>query len=129
MVPEIMHCLFLGIDNQFMKLWKTTRTGCYNYMVNFCKKIDAVLSSISPLDDVPGIVISDYGKHGSDWKANEDKAFMLLISGVAVMGISPSVHYKHWILLVNAGLLLHKHELRILMLKQPRFLFINLSMK
>jgi hypothetical protein len=52
MVPDIMHCLFLGIDNQFMKLWKTTRTGCY-YVVNFCKKIDAFLSSISPPDDVP----------------------------------------------------------------------------
>ena len=66
MVPDIMHCLFLGIDNQFMKLWKTTRTGCY-YVVNFCKKIDAVLSSISPPDDAPRIVRS-YEKHGSDWK-------------------------------------------------------------
>jgi hypothetical protein len=70
MVPEIMHCLFLGIDNQYMKLWKTTRTGCYN-VINFCEKIDAVLSSISPPDDAPRIVRS-YEKHGSDWKAKED---------------------------------------------------------
>lgn len=28
-VPDIMHGLFLGLDNQFHKLWKTTRTGSF----------------------------------------------------------------------------------------------------
>ena len=109
LVPDIMHGLFLGVNQQFTNLWKKTRTSSC-YIQDFGRKIDLVLKTICPPDDLPRIV-RPYEKHGSDWKANEEKAFMLLISGVALKGLLPSIYYKHWLLIVNAGLLLHKNEM------------------
>lgn len=102
-VPDIMHGLFLGVNQQFTNLWKKTRTSTC-YIQNFGKKIYVVHKTVCPADVLPRIV-RPYEKHGSDWKANEEKAFMLLISGVALKGLLPRVSYKHWFFILFYPLL------------------------
>lgn len=103
-VPDVMHCLFLGLSKQFLNLWKSQRSQGY-YVQQLEKLLDAVIVSVHPPDDLPRIV-RPVESHGRMWKSNEHKAFLLLYSAVALKNLLPPIYYKHWLLLVNAYLIL-----------------------
>lgn len=107
-VPEVMHCTFLGINRQFLSLWKSERSKGF-YVKDLDKHLDSTISFVRPPDDLPRVVRS-LVRHGRNWKANEHKPFLLFYSPIALRTLLKPVYYKHWLLLVNAFILLLREE-------------------
>lgn len=107
-VPEVMHCAFLGINRQFLQLWKSERSTGF-YVKDLEKRLDSTISLVRPPDDLPRVFRS-LVRHGRNWKANEHKPFLLFYSPVALRTLLKPIYYKHWLLLVNAFFLLLREK-------------------
>lgn len=108
LIPDIMHCLFLGVDKHFLNVWKSEPNQPY-YVKDLDKKLDSIIRMVRPPDELPRAVRSIV-QYGRNWKANEHKGFLLLYSSVALRKLLRPAFYKHWLLLVNASIILHKKE-------------------
>ena len=106
LIPDSMHCLWLGIVVQFRKLWETCTDKPY-YIQNMAVKIDNILCHIKPPEEILRIPRS-MEMFGSDWKASENRNFCLFYSPVILKDLLPKKYYNHWLLFVNGCKLLFK---------------------
>lgn len=99
LIPDIMHCVFLGVVSQFINLW--LGSPGQPYYIPKSSLIDDELANLK----VPNEILRDFRKmssHLGDWKASEYRNFLLFYSPVALKKLLPPVYYKHWMLLVSA---------------------------
>ena len=98
-IPDAMHCCWLGIVVQFRKLWETSTDKPF-YIPNMNKRIDKYLCGIK----VPTEIIRaprSLELFGSDWKASENRSFCLFFSPVLLKDLLSLEYYEHWMLFVN----------------------------
>ncbi len=99
-IPDVMHCAYLGVVSQFIKLWLIGSVGEPYYIPNV-SLIDDELSRLK----VPNEILRDFRKMSDnlgDWKASEFRNFLLFYSPVVLKKLLPQVYYKHWLLFVGA---------------------------
>lgn len=99
LIPDIMHCVYLGVVSQFINLW--LGSPGQPYYIPKSSLIDDELDNFK----VPNEILRDFrnmSDHLSDWKASEYRNFLLFYSAIALKKLLPPVYYKHWMLLVNA---------------------------
>lgn len=97
---DYMHSVCIGVVPYIMNIWFNPiyKNKDY-YLGDKVKDIDKRLSSINPpslIHRIPNSV----SKLG-DWKASEFKVFLLYFSAAVLFDFLPSIHYKHWMYLVN----------------------------
>lgn len=99
LIPDIMHCLFLGFVPQFRNLW--LGSSGQPYYIPKSSVIDDELANLK----VPNEIRRDFrnmSHHLGDWKTSEYRNFLLFYSVVVLKKLLPPVFYKHWMLLVSA---------------------------
>ena len=107
-IPDSMHNLWLGISVQFRKLWEKS-VGKPYYVRNLYSQIDSYLVSTKPSLDllrVPRIL----EQYSSDWKASENRDFVLYLSPVILKFVLQKQYYDHWMLFVCGCRLLYRTE-------------------
>jgi hypothetical protein len=106
-IPDIMHCVFLGIVKQFLTIWLDSTGKPYSFMA---KHFDEALRDIKLPDEILRMYRS-YEKYGKSWKASELRNFLLFFSPVILKSLLPNVFYRHWLYLVNCCRLLQKKSM------------------
>lgn len=77
MIPDSMHCVYLGVVKQFLALWTESPAGCA-YHID-AQAIDVILLTIKPTSDIIRLIRS-FSVFGKYWKASEYRNFLLLYS-------------------------------------------------
>ena len=103
-IPDIMHCVFLGIVKQFLAIWLESNGKPYSFMA---KHFGKTLRDVKLPDEILRMYRS-YEKYGKSWKASELRNFLLFFSPVILRSLLPSLYYRHWMCLVNCCRLLQK---------------------
>ena len=103
---DYMHCILLGVVQQFVKLWMN---GSYRnkYWYISPRQVDIIdnrLSKIRPHSDIKRFPRSI--KLAGQWKASELKNFLLYCSIYVLRDILTANILRHWCLLVNSTFLL-----------------------
>lgn len=105
-VPDYMHCVLLGITDQFLSTWLTSVGE--EFYIKKASLLDEVLLRIKPPNEVRRTPRS-IEKFLALWKASEFRNWLLFYSAIALKSVLPTSYYNHWLLLVNSiHLLLHK---------------------
>ena len=124
MIPDSMHCVYLGVTKTFMETWfKLTKRDFF--IKNKCL-IDKILQNVKPPDEI----LRTYRciqNHFSDWKASEFRNFLLIYSPAALVDILPQKYYEHWLLLVNFMRLLTKKVISDIQIKTCNEIAINFA--
>jgi hypothetical protein len=105
-IPDIMHCVFLGIVKQFLTIWLESTGKPYSFMG---KHFDEALRDIKLPDEILRMYRS-YEKYGKSWKASELRNFLLFFSPVILKSLLPNVYYRHCFYVVNCCQLLQKSQ-------------------
>jgi hypothetical protein len=98
-IPDSMHCLWLGIVVQFRKLWESSTDKAF-YIKNMNKEIDNYICKVKPPNEIHRTPRS-LENFGSDWKATENRNFCLFYSPIVLKDLLPTEYYEHWLLFVN----------------------------
>ena len=107
-IPDSMHCLWLGIVVQFRKLWESSTEKAY-YIKNMNVEIDKYICKVKPPNEIhrtPRSLVN----FGSDWKATENRTFCFFYSPIALKDLLPLEYYEHWLLFVNGCLELFRKD-------------------
>ena len=97
MIPDSMHCVYLGVTKMFLDLWTSKCRQKFSMKKNW---IDKYLNKVK----VPLEISRTYRcleKNFSDWKASELRNFLLFYSAPVLQKLLPDNYFKHWMLLVN----------------------------
>jgi Transposase family tnp2 len=97
MIPDSMHCVYLGVTKMFLEIWTTTTRKAYSIKKT---TLDAICNLIKAPIEISRTYRS-LERSFSDWKASEFRNFLLFYSAPSLKNILPDQYYKHWLLLVN----------------------------
>lgn len=107
MIPDFMHCGFLGVVSYFTCLW--LGSSGEPYFIRDFTAIDNTLSNVK----TPSEILRNFrpiAQFLSNWKASEFRVFFLYFSPVILYNRLPRKYYRHWLLFV--------HAMRLLLQKQ-----------
>ncbi|XP_024892185.1 uncharacterized protein LOC112467697 isoform X1 [Temnothorax curvispinosus] len=109
-VPDSMHCLCLGIAEQFLRYWIESNNLPYSLSNNDINKIDNVLLTIKAPNQIARLSRSIRDK--KYWKAREWENWILYYS-LPILLCFPhlEIWVKHWSLLVEAFYILLKKSI------------------
>ena len=97
MIPDTMHCVYLGITKMFLELWTSLSRKPFYFKSS---TIDKLLEHVKVPNELPRTYRS-LTKYSSDWKASEFRNFLLIYSAPVLKTVLSEKFYKHWLLLVN----------------------------
>ena len=95
-IPDSMHCIFLGVVNLLLTLWLNFPNECYHIIKKDVKNsIAYLLSSVKPPSEMKRVFRSIL-KYLSVWKASEFRNFIFFYSAAVLKKLLPPAHYSHW---------------------------------
>ena len=106
MIPDFMHCVYLGVTKMFLELWTTISRKQYSIRRTAIDKLLLNVKAPNELSRTYRSLVECF----SDWKASEFRNFLLIYSALILKNILPDRFYKHWLLLVNYMRILTKKQ-------------------
>lgn len=106
-VPDSMHCLCLGITEQFPKYWVDTNNKPYSLSNDDMNHVDNIVLNVKAPNQIARLSQSMKERH---WlKARELENWILYYSLPILLSFPHMIQYaNHWALLVEAFLILNK---------------------
>ena len=89
LIPDEMHCAYLGVVLQFIKLWLGSPGE--PYYIPKCSLIDEELTNVK----LPNEILRDFrnmANNLADWKASEFRNFLLFYSPIVLKKLLPPPH-------------------------------------
>jgi Transposase family tnp2 len=97
MIPDSMHCVYLGVTKMFLEMWTSISRQQYSIKSSTIDNLMLNVKAPSELSRTYRSLVKCF----SDWKASEFRNFLLIYSAPILKNVLPDRFYKHWLLLVN----------------------------